>query len=55
MELTPEQMKNLEVFMSRVQLTGAEVGAFNNLVNAIFGEKIIKPVKPEEKQTFENT
>ncbi len=33
--LTPEQLKNLSVFLARVQLTGAEVGAFQDLVKAI--------------------
>lgn len=35
MELTPEQLKNLEVFLSRVQLTGAEVGAFQEIIKAV--------------------
>lgn len=34
-KLTEEQSKNLEVFLSRVQLTGAEVRAFQEIVRAL--------------------
>jgi hypothetical protein len=34
--LTPEQLKNLDAFLARVELKGSEVNAFNNLVSAIF-------------------
>lgn len=34
-ELTAEQLKNLNVFLSRVQMTGAEVGAFQDVVKAL--------------------
>ena len=36
MNLTQEQKKNLQIFLSRVTLNGSEVGAFNKLINAIF-------------------
>lgn len=32
---TSEELKNLGVFLSRVQLTGAEVGAFQDVVRAV--------------------
>ena len=57
MTLTQEQKKNLQIFLSRVTLNGSEVGAFNELVNAIFApeEEFIKPngepePKPKNKQ-----
>lgn len=56
MTLTQEQKKNLQIFLSRVTLNGSEVGAFNELVNAIFApeqpEEIITPEgkKSEEKK-----
>jgi hypothetical protein len=34
-DLTEEQMKNLAVFLQRVQLTGAEVPAYLEIVQAI--------------------
>ena len=33
--MTPEQLKNLEVFLNRVQLQGSEVPAFNDLIIAL--------------------
>lgn len=39
-ELTAEQLKNLEVFLSRVSLTGAEVGAFQEIVRALITAKM---------------
>jgi hypothetical protein len=61
MTLTQEQKKNLQIFLSRVTLNGSEVGAFNELVNAIFapeqpeevitpnGEPVVEPNKKEKK------
>lgn len=39
-ELNEHQIKNLSVFMGRVQLQGTEVQVFNNIVNALQ-----KPIK----------
>lgn len=42
--LTPDQLKNLEVFLSRVQLTGAESAIFQDVVRAILqGKEDSKP------------
>ena len=50
-KLTAEQTKNLQVFLARVQLTGAEVGAFNDLVNALFAQpELPEPSKEEKKK-----
>jgi hypothetical protein len=35
LEFTEDQMKNLAVFLNRVQLTGAEVPAYLEIVQAI--------------------
>ncbi len=35
LEFTEEQMKNLAVFLNRIQLTGAEVPAYLEIVQAI--------------------
>ena len=43
MTLTQEQKKNLQIFLSRVTLNGSEVGAFNELVNAIFAPEATEP------------
>jgi len=43
MNLTQEQKKNLQIFLSRVTLNGSEVGAFNELVNAIFAPEATEP------------
>lgn len=40
MTLTQEQKKNLQIFLSRVTLNGSEVGAFNELLNAIFAPEV---------------
>lgn len=40
MTLTQEQKKNLQIFLSRVTLNGSEVGAFNELINAIFAPEV---------------
>ncbi len=53
MKLTQEQQKNLQIFLSRVTLNGSEVGAFNELVNAIFAPEIVDPTittDPEKKK-----
>jgi len=44
-ELTENQMKALSSFLSRVQLQGAEVPAFNDLLNALG-----KPAVEEKKE-----
>jgi hypothetical protein len=49
MNLTQEQKKNLQIFLSRVTLNGSEVGAFNELVNAIFAEATPINDVPEDK------
>ena len=33
--LTEAQLKNLEVFLTRAQLTGVEVGAFQEIIAAL--------------------
>jgi hypothetical protein len=43
-QLEENDIKNLDVFLGRVQLNGAEVGAFNQLVN-----KLHTPIKEEPK------
>lgn len=44
--LTPEQLKNLLAFLNRVQLQGAEVPAFVDLINALNTEaKIVEKKK----------
>ena len=49
MKLTQEQLKNLEVFLSRVQLQGNEVPAFNDLLRALSTpDEIVNPVVQEE-------
>ena len=50
MTLTQEQKKNLQVFLSRVTLNGSEVGAFNELVNAIFTPETVEPIVEEKKK-----
>jgi len=42
MDMNEEQTKNLMIFLSRVQLTGAEVPVFNELL------KIINEAKNDE-------
>jgi len=44
-ELTDDQLKNLMVFLNRVNLVGGEVSAYVELVGVIN-----KSVKPEEKK-----
>ena len=34
-ELSEEKVKNLSVFLARVQLQGQEVAAFNGIINAL--------------------
>ena len=34
-ELTEQQINNLKVFLQRLQLTGSEVGAFVEILNAL--------------------
>lgn len=54
MILTQEQKKNLQIFLSRVTLNGSEVGAFNELVNAIFApepiRQVAEPAREEKKK-----
>ena len=51
MKLTQEQTKNLEVFLSRVQLQGNEVPAFNDLLRALSTpDEPVNPVMPEVKE-----
>ena len=49
-KLTAEQTKNLQVFLARVQLSGAEVGAFNDLVNVLFAKAELPKEEKEEKK-----
>jgi len=49
MNITEEQKKNLQVFLARVQLSGAEVAAFNDLINALFAKTELPEEKKEEK------
>ena len=48
-ELTPQQVKDLKVFLGRTQLQGSEVGSFVQLVNKIeqMEQKEKEPKKPE--------
>lgn len=46
-KLTSEQLKNLEVFLLRVQLTGAEVGAFQDIIRALIEAKN-GPAEPKQ-------
>jgi hypothetical protein len=39
--LNEQQLKNLDNFLARVELKGAEVNAFNDLVKAIFGGQVV--------------
>ncbi|MDD4584974.1 MAG: hypothetical protein PHR33_03830 [Bacilli bacterium] len=54
MNLTQEQKKNLQIFLSRVTLNGSEVGAFNELVNAIFAPEstgqVVESMVEEKKK-----
>lgn len=38
-ELTEQQLSNLKTFLQRVQLTGSEVGAFVEIINALSNNK----------------
>jgi hypothetical protein len=51
MNLTQEQKKNLQIFLSRVTLNGSEVAAFNELVNAIFAPEVTPIVQQDEKSS----
>jgi len=42
--LNEEQKKNFSVFMSRVNLEGKEVAAFNDLVATLLAEPVAVPV-----------
>ena len=44
-ELSEEQIKNLSVFLGRVQLQGTEVNAFNDLLSALG-----KPIKEDDNK-----
>ena len=49
-KLSPQQVQALSVFLGRVQLTGAEVSAFNDLVKAFAASVPQTPVElPKEK------
>ncbi len=50
MNLTQEQKKNLQIFLSRATLNGSEVGAFNELINAIFAPETVEPIVEEKKK-----
>jgi len=45
MNLTQEQKKNLQIFLSRVTLNGSEVSAFNELINVLFTPEVEPVVK----------
>jgi hypothetical protein len=48
-ELTEEQMKNLAVFLQRVQLTGGEVPAYVEIVQAI-NKPVLEDSNVKEKK-----
>jgi hypothetical protein len=48
LEFTEEQMKNLAVFLQRVQLTGAEVPAYLEIVQAI-NKPVLDMAKKSDK------
>lgn len=48
-EINEDQMKALDVFLWRVSLTWAEVGAFNSLI-----QTFSSPIKEEEEEKIED-
>ncbi len=53
-ELNESQLNNLKIFLNRVQLTGAEVGAFNELIIVLFAQPVLPQPqinKEEDKKT----
>lgn len=48
-ELTQEQLTNLGAFLNRVDLKGAEVPAFIDVINALNGGGINAQDLPEQK------
>jgi len=47
-EFTEEQMKNLAIFLQRVQMSGAEVPAYLAIINKI-NQPVIDMIKNNEK------
>lgn len=53
LELTDDQMKNLAVFLQRIQLTGAEVPAYLEIVQAI-NKPVLDMVKNNDNSKKSN-
>jgi len=53
--LNEQQLKNLNVFLARVDLKGSEVSAFNELVGVLFSGQVVpnNTEKPVEKPAEE--
>lgn len=47
-ELTEQDISNLKIFLSRVQLTGQEVPAYTQILQAIYKAEEEKPKKVGE-------
>lgn len=48
LELTQQELNNLKIFLSRVNLTGQEVPAFNEIIKAIYSTKQIEGEEPKK-------